>query len=708
MELPEPGCRSGADCEVGDFLYMVRKSDTAEMELWAGTLFPLSLPEIFNGLYYYLYTNSNIPRAERLGAEMVRILFCKIYDELTNRDAPIFQSLAYEDEDTIAQKIASLFEDVKREFPEVFGKDERLHLDGKSIAYVVRQLSNHELTTQSRDVISEAFQAFLGPGLRGEKGQFFTPRNVVRMCVEFLEPGLDDRIIDPACGSGGFLVESMMFVGRTPFAPLTTGVNDEASVRDFSDNIFGIDKEIDLAKICRAYMTIIGGKHTSVFCADSLNPQTWPREMKEKIEDGSFTLVFTNPPFGARISLEDKRVLSNYELGHEWKKYADGQWKVTKKVLQKQAPQVLFIERCLQLLKPGGKVAIVLPDGVFGNPTDRYIMQYIFDNTKVLAVVSLSPETFLPGTHTKTSVLFLEKPGDNLLPEDYEIFMAIAYRVGHDKNGKIVYKMDTNGNYIIDKMGKKIVDDDLPEITERYKAFKRGALAHYNHLGFAINRSQVKDFILIPGYYNPETKQKLIDMERSGRYRCITIGKLVAEGVLSIKRGHEVGSQYYGMGDVPFVRTSDIVNWEIKIDPVKCIPEEIYEKFRKRQDISENDILLITDGTFLIGRTAIVLPLDRRIVIQSHIRRIRCLKPNILHPYLLLYLLNTDIVQRQIQEKTFVQATISTLGNRLYEIVLPIPVDKSTVEEIINEVAELVKLKIEARAKVANLLQRGI
>jgi len=182
---------------------------------------------------------------------------------------------------------------------------------------------------------------------------------------------------------------------------------------------------------------------------------------------------------------------------------------------------------------------------------------------------------------------------------------------------------------------------------------------------------------------------------------------LVEQKWISVKRGHEVGSKYYGNGNIPFVRTSDIVNWEIKIDPIKCVPEEVYEKYKKRQDIRENDILLVTDGTFLIGRTAIVTSLDKKLVIQSHIRRIRCLKPDKLHPYLLLYLLNTDIVQKQIEEKTFVQATISTIGERLYEVVIPIPTDKSTVEEIISEVSEIIKMKVEARIKMEKLIKTG-
>jgi type I restriction enzyme M protein len=665
---------------------MARKNYmTKPLDLFTPALLPLNLPEVFKQIYYYLYSNSNIPRAERLGAEMIRILFCKIYDEMHNKSNKKFTLSSNESEHEVGNRIKQLFEKVKESYPDVLDKEEKIYLDCKSIKYVVEKLQNYTLVETERDIISEAFQAFWGPGLRGEKGQFFTPRNVVKMCVDILDPKPGERIIDPACGSGGFLVE----------------VLSQLKEREYFCNVYGIDKEVDLVKICKAYMAIIGGEHANIFCADSLYPKSWSEEIKKKIKDESFDVVLTNPPFGAKIFIEDKNILKNYKLGHKWIKDHSNKWRITNSVA-KQVPQILFIERCLQLLKPGGRMAIVLPDGVFGNPRDKYVWHFILENAKILAVVSLPPETFLPSTHTKTSVLFLEKTKNN--DKDYEIFMAIANRVGHDKNGKIIFKMDINGNYVVDSRGNKIIDDDLPIIASKYKEFKRGTLKS-SRFGFIIRLSEIRNYIFVPSYYNPETTQKLNHLEKTGKYKLISIKELVEQKLISIKRGHEVGSRYYGMGNVPFVRTSDIVNWEIKIDPIKSIPEEIYEKYKKRQDIRENDILLVTDGTFLIGRTAIVTPLDKKLVIQSHIRRIRCLKPEKLHPYLLLYLLNTEIVQKQIEDKTFVQATISTIGERLYEIIIPIPIDNNTVAKIINEVSEIIKMKVEARTKIENLIR---
>lgn len=660
------------------------KRENKTLDMLTQQLTPINLPEMFKSIYYYLYSNSNIPRAERLGGEMVKLLFCKIYDEINHRN--IFKIEKNEDETVVGEKIKKLFNEVKKAYPDVFNLEDKIYLDNKSIKAVVSFLQNYTLTKTERDVISESFQAFWGPGLRGEKGQFFTPRNVVKMCVKMLDPQPGNKVIDPACGSGGFLIEVLSHLnGKGAF------------------DIFGIDKEVDLVKISKAYMAIVGNGHSNIFCADSLYPQSWPKKMKDVIKDNSFDIVLTNPPFGAKIYIDDKKILANFKLAHKWIKDKNGEWKITKETV-KQVPQILFIERCLQLLKPGGKMAIVLPDGLFGNPSDSYIWRYILDEARILAIVSLPPETFLPSTHTKTSVLFLEKKTSNDT-KDYPIFMAIAEKVGHDKNGKVIFKMDKSGRYILDERGNKIIDDDLPLIVEKYLEYKNtGNIKHPDRFGFIVHLSQIRNNIFIPSYYDPEIKEELAKLEQSGRYKLISIEELEKQKIISIKRGHEVGSKFYGLGNIPFVRTSDIVNWEIKVDPIKCIPEEVYEKYKNRQDIKEGDILLVTDGTFLIGRTAIITPLDKKIVIQSHIRRIRCLKPEILHPYLLLYILNTPIVQRQIKKKTFVQATISTVGNRLKEIILPIPTDENERNRIIREVEDIIKLKMKSKKKMYKLL----
>jgi type I restriction enzyme M protein len=503
------------------------------------------------------------------------------------------------------------------------------------------------------------------------------------MMIEMTQPKGGEKILDPACGSGGFLAYTLRHLLNK-------------NQKDYF--LAGIDKDSFLARLAKIYLALIGNNDYHIFCENSLEvPTNWQKETQKTIELDSFDLILTNPPFGAKIPVVGDELLDQFNLGHKWTN--GDKWRITNLLLDKQPPQILFIERCLQLLKDGGRLGIVLPDGIFGNPSDRYIWEYISQNASIIGVVSLSQETFQPSTHTKTSVLFLKKTTQR--PKN--IFMAIANAIGHNKNGKPVYKIKSNGNFLYDQNGQKIIDDDLPIIAKNFQDLKKES-----HLGFMIGSDTLNDHIFIPEYYNPEIKQELDGLRKSGKYDLRSIGQLVSEKKLQIRRGNEIGSQFYGTGKVPFIRTSDIVNWEIKVDPVKAISEEIYERYKKQQDIQENDILFVNDGTFLIGRTAMITKLDLKCVIQSHVRKIRVLDRNSIDPFYLFYLLNSKIVRKQIDSKTFVQATISTIGSRLNEVVLPIILDRKEQQKMAEKIKNIIQQKCELRQKSIEILQESI
>lgn len=425
-----------------------------------------NLKSTFKTIYYHLYTNSNLPRAERLGGEMTRLIFCKIYDEMNNSRDLQFRAGVGETDRGVADRIKKIFEEVKQKaFGDVFDKDEKLLLDDKSIGYLVNELQNKGLLKTDKDAVGDAFEVFIGPGLRGEKGQFFTPRNVVRMAIEMLDPQHDERIIDPACGSGGFLIVALEHVWADmsiKYGHLSEGRIGEMKANVASSNFFGIDKEFDLAKVSKAYMAIVGDGRGGVFCADSLDISNWAPLIRDKIKDSSFDVLVTNPPFGAKIPITDQTLLQHYNLGHKWKKdKTTGEWIITNKVQDKQVPQILFIERCLQLLKPGGRMGIVLPDGILGNISDGYIRTFIRQEARILAVVDCPPETFQPSTSTKTSMLFLQKKDRNEQETDYPIFMAVAEKCGHDRRGKPIYGEDGR------------LGDDLPKVVVEFKRFRK-------------------------------------------------------------------------------------------------------------------------------------------------------------------------------------------------------------------------------------------
>jgi type I restriction enzyme M protein len=673
-------------------LFLAAELASPKRLIYKKDLLPINnLKTVFREVRDYFAGNvTGITRDEKIAQNIMRLLFCKIFDEKTKDKEELvdFANRPIETDAEFSKRIHLLFSKVKEKYSDIFEADEEIEILPADLSFIVKKMEDFYLIDANRDIIADAFEELIGTAFRGGEGQFFTPRNVVQMMINILQPQTGEKIIDPACGSGGFLAHILQHL-------LPNGNNHY---------IAGIDKDLFLSKLAKIYLTLLGENEYHIFCENSLElPKKWHSHTNEFVKLGTFDLILTNPPFGAKIPVIGDDLLRQYELGHIWSKQKE-EWLLSTQLRDKQPPQILFIERIIQLLKDGGRAGIVLPEGVFGNPSDRYIWEYIKKYASVMGVVSLSQETFQPSTHTKTSVVFLEKK----LQSRKDVFFAIAKSIGHNKNGKETYKMNTKGQYILDQNGKQIIDDETPEIANNFNCFLIDKLTEENHLGFIVSEKEITENIYIPESYKPEIKEKINKIRNSKDYELVKFGDLVEQGVIQIKRGNEIGSQYYGTGEIPFIRTTDIVNWEIKMDTVKAISEEVYQKYKRQQDIQENDILFVNDGTFLIGRCSMITNNDVKAVIQSHLRKIRVLKTNELNPYYLFYLLNTKIVQQQVDMKTFTQATLSTLGNRIMELYLPFHKRQSKIEELSNEVQNIIEQKAIIRDKILKITDENI
>jgi type I restriction enzyme M protein len=344
---------------------------------------PSNLKAVFKDLRNHLAGHAvGVTRDETLAREIINLLFCKIYDEINTGadDIVRFRVGAEEDAAAVSNRIRDLFVDVKREYADVFDDADSIQLDDLSVSYLVGELQNYAVTEADRDAIGDAFEVFIGPALRGQEGQFFTPRNVVRMAISILDPKAGETILDPACGSGGFLIVGLEHVWRQleheakdkGWGPVTL----ERKKRDVATRYFrGLDKDSFLAKVTKAYMAIVGDGRGGIFCENSLlSPTQWSNQAHEKVSLGDFDIVVTNPPFGKKIKITGRPLLAQYALGHEWKHDKDAdEMRQTTSVRDDQTPQLLFLERCLQFLRPGGRLGIVLPEAIFGMPKYRYI-----------------------------------------------------------------------------------------------------------------------------------------------------------------------------------------------------------------------------------------------------------------------------------------------------------------------------------------------
>lgn len=233
-------------------------------------------------------------------------------------------------------------------------------------------------------------------------------------------------------------------------------------------NFRGIDKDNFLSKVAKAYLAILGDGRGGVHCENSLDKFTnWSAKTKEDIVEGTFDVIVTNPPFGKKLSIDATEMLELYDLGHKWKQDGDGNF-VMEGLVDKQPPQILFIERCFQMLKPGGRMGIVLLESIFGMPKYQYVVDYIRRKSKILAVVTLPEDLFQPNTHAKCCVLICQKYKEDESFEscgDYNIFMSDVKWCGHDSRGNVTYRYLENG--------EKTVLDEIPLVAERYKEMKQ-------------------------------------------------------------------------------------------------------------------------------------------------------------------------------------------------------------------------------------------
>jgi type I restriction enzyme M protein len=439
----------------------------------------------FDEIHNYLYANEGFLK-EKLFGEIIKLIFMKIIDEKSPRKEVWFWISEKEYEELLEkgesksfmQRIQKLWEEAKRLYPEIDGD---LLLKPLSIAEIVRRLQEISFMKTPDDVKGTAFQTFIHENMRGDRGEFFTPQPAIELAVGMLNPDYDETVIDPACGTGRFLIQTMEHVKKR-YNLDSRGVADYAKA-----HIAGIDINPDLVKVTKMYMVLFDDGYSNIFPANSLLPFDELEDIAKEMavpkparpEPDKFEIVLTNPPFGSKGKINNPKILRQFDLAHKWKfDKKKNKWIKTSQLLKEQTPEILFIERCWQLLKPYGRMAIVLPDGILTNTTLGYVRQWIMDHTRILAVVSLPQETFVPyGTGVKASILFLQKlPEDELeelKKEDYPIFMAVAEKIGYDVRGRVMFKRDEKGNIVRDENGNPVVETDIPEITREFEEFKK-------------------------------------------------------------------------------------------------------------------------------------------------------------------------------------------------------------------------------------------
>jgi len=437
--------------------------------------------------------------------EVFKLIFTKLYDEIKSRDDKTFidrivnrklndseisdfekikevladvndrdfRVLEFrntgQSEGDLQKKIQKLFDEAKNKWHGVFSEESKIDLSPSHLSICVSSLQDVKLFNSNLQVIDEAFEYLVNKSSKGEKGQYFTPRHVIDMCVKMLNPKKGEYMIDTASGSCGFTVHTIFWLTGHLFE------NKEISPEEKEDvlKVFGIDFDEKVVRVARTLNLIAGDGETNVLHLNTLDYERWDETLQnrswystygrgyERFEslkkngnqnkEFQFNILMANPPFAGDI--KESRIIHKYELGYNKKN----------KPKTKVGRDILYIERNLDFIKPGGRMAIVLPQGRFNNTSDKDIRYFIAEKCRILAVVGLHGNTFKPHTGTKTSILFVQKWDDKLCPkkDDYPIFFAVSEKAGKDNSGEYIYVKNGVGKPKLDKYGHLIVDHDL-------------------------------------------------------------------------------------------------------------------------------------------------------------------------------------------------------------------------------------------------------
>lgn len=631
-----------------------------------------NLSVIFDECHNYIYANEGLLK-DKIFHEMVKLLVMKLYDEQSNAKLNLqfgitsgeYRNILANRPSDFEVRIGKLFDTVRSKYGSLFS-DEALKLKPLTLAFVVGQLQYVSLAQTPGDVKGEAFQAFVYRHQRGDRGEFFTPHPIVRLAVEMIAPKQNETVIDPACGSGGFLIQAISYICHH-----YPDVEKSAYVRK---HIRGIEFNPDVALSAMIRHAFEGGEGKEIICANAL--------FENEQFNNAFDIVLTNPPFGSKGKIEDQRILKSYLLSRRWNRTINSAWEVTRNVLAGQSPEILFIEKCLKILRPGGRMAIVLPDGLLQNVSNSHIRFWIRSQAKVLSIVSIPQEAFVPyGTGIKTSLFFLQK-----LPSTAaRVFMARIQKIGYDVKGQPVYKRDENGKFIKTSSGLKIVDDDIGEITCAYCLFQEGNPQPESDSIYFVPEIMLNTRLDVE-YYHPEDLKLIEHLQANGARPLGEIADIL---------NRTVDFRLVSNGDIRYIAISDVDARTMQVVSQQVIkPHEAPSRATYR--LSKGDIITAISGASTgtpRHATALITEDEDRAICSNGFAVLRNIHG--VEPLFLLAYMKTEHYLRQVRRLMTGHAIPAISTEDLSKVLVPIP-HIEMQKKISNEIATILAMRREA------------
>lgn len=660
------------------------------------TLVPVhNLKSVFKEIRGWIVANGNVTRDDIIASQVILLILCKIHDEKFTalHENLKFRASLTDSDDEIEQRIQSLFLATKSMYYDVISDADTIDFDGKTLRGIIGRLQRFSLLQTDRDCIADAFEVFVDKAVKEDEGQFFTPRNVVRLIIEAVQINRDDKIIDSACGSGGFLVESLKKIeSLIDEEGNRCGWSKAAKLEEFKSlaikNIRGLEKDPFLTKLSKSYMAILGDGKGGIYQEDSLDlPSQWHTKTQSEIRLGFFDKLLANPPFGKNIKVEGKAKLEQYNLARK----ADSKGKL--KLLKTGNVSTLFLERNMQLIKKGGTMGIILPEPYFALPKYRDAIDFMLEGNNIKWIIDLPHDTFRPHNNAKCCAIVIEKG----IPQKEHIDMIVIENIGHDHQGKPVY--DSQGD---------IVDDTIQGIEEIRERNVYGELkSPYNRpLSFSVPSSLVsKNKILVPRYYWKSRMQEIQDEALQKNVSLVPLETLVQEKILKVLDGHgSPEAKFKGEGSIPYIRVKDIVNWQPYVDVTSLIPRDEYDRlFDPKKELKPKDILYVSRGSYRIGSVAMISPYDGEMLLTREIKIFRLLKEENKYgitPEYLLYALSHRYTWEQTKSKVFYEPCLPNIADRWKDVMIPIYNDASEFQIVKEKAKQIVEQQWAAKRDI--------
>lgn len=669
---------------------------------------PIDLKIVFRRCHNALY-RAGID-SEDIALDIVRTILAKIEDESTDSEDCTFHITQEEFSDVKRRKeacrrVRSLFEIVRNRYSDVFNVHEEITASDEQLAIVISYLQPYSLLDAPYDVIGTAYEVYVASHLKGERGQYFTNRLVVNMMIRMLNPDTGDIILDPACGSGGFLIASMNHILEKIDSSKRNDSAKEFLKKEIPKHLFGIDTAPKLAKLAKANMLLSKDGHTGITRGNSLADfENLPASFLQYAGKGKPSVIVTNPPFGAgyELRIKETNVLENYQLGRLWS--VDEQLQISfEEELNTSLgvpPEVLFMERCIEWVKPGGRIGIVMAKGQLDNREAFAMRHLMLHSCKILAVVNLHEDTFQPFVGAKASVILLEKkditaaePENMSKEEDYRIFMAISNKIGQTSRGEPIFKTDAEGNRLV-RNNTFILDEDVLDIAQAYNQFEQGALEESAYR-FSISRSELSSATLSlnPIQYLPAhnaSLQHILSLGDKEEYELQTLGSIA-----HVFNGPRFKRPYadFNVTEGPTIKKyfTGTALTQLNSDNLKYLDESKANKQTKKQLealVMRKGYILISDSGTL-GRVTYALEQhDGHLATNNLIRVV--IEDEMLRGYVYQFLKST-IGQHLMLKNAYGTNQEHLEPDVIANIPIPIPRDRKKLEEIGGTVLESIE-----------------